>query len=591
MQVGQTQRFTVRALDQFENLVPVQDYSYVFTANHKTGQIDREGNFIAGTTPGSYEGAVTVTVMQGTVTGSVTADVTIVPGPLDHVLLEPADAAVRINQARRFTATGFDRIENPIPDLTYVFSGKSRAGWVRSSGTFSAGTRAGIFPGEVTVRVTQGPNGKIARANVTVETGPLDQLEITPNSLQLAAGSKHKFVARATDRYGNEISGHTLEWAVGVDDWTIDSDGTLVAESEPGTYPGAVTVKATKGAVTRSATADVIVRGFTAVSAGGNHTCAVTWMGGVMCWGANKYGQLGDGTQVDSPTPVGVEGITDQVTAVSAGHFHTCALTTEGGLKCWGWNEHGQLGDGTTGNRATPVDVVGVTGRVAAVSAASTHNCALTAAGGVKCWGSNRYGQVGRGSFASEVQKIPGYVIGLESGVAEVSSGGLHSCVVMTSGRVKCWGSNRLAHLGDGTSRDNSSPVDVVGLSLEMTSVAAGYSHTCSLSFRGGVFCWGFVSGLLGYEWSKIPPSSVQCGKFRCYTPAKLVGINEPMSAISGGSVSMCALMSAGGIQCAGQMSGPGRVKRGDLTNAALAVSSGAFHVCFLTAIGAIKCW
>jgi len=131
------------------------------------------------------------------------------------------------------------------------------------------------------------------------------------------------------------------------------------------------------------------------ISGGVAYTCALTSAGGVKCWGNNEYGQLGDGTTDYRFTLVDVKGLTSKVTQISAGFGHTCALTSSGGVKCWGNNEYGQLGDGTTEHRSTPVDVKGLTSKVTQISAGFGHTCALTSSGGVKCWGYNEYGQLG----------------------------------------------------------------------------------------------------------------------------------------------------------------------------------------------------
>jgi pimeloyl-ACP methyl ester carboxylesterase len=135
--------------------------------------------------------------------------------------------------------------------------------------------------------------------------------------------------------------------------------------------------------------------GVSAVSAGNYHTCALTQAGGVKCWGNNGFGQLGDGTTTDHTTPLDVVGLSSGVSVVSAGSNHTCALTQSGGVKCWGGNSDGQLGDGTTTARRTPVNVVGLSSGVSAVSASSSHTCAVTQSGGVKCWGYGDNGQLG----------------------------------------------------------------------------------------------------------------------------------------------------------------------------------------------------
>ena len=226
--------------------------------------------------------------------------------------------------------------------------------------------------------------------------------------------------------------------------------------------------------------------GVAAIAAGDDHTCALTASGGVKCWGTNWSGQLGDGTTDDRLTPVDVSGLSSGVTAIAASRYHTCALTVSGGVMCWG---AGPLGDGTTDARLIPVDVSGLSSGVTAIAAGGNHTCALTASGGVKCWGENAFGQLGDGTIDARLTPVD--VSGLSSGVTAIAAGVSHTCALTVSGGVKCWGENGDGQLGNGTDYSRLTPVDVSGLSSGVVDIAAGWRHTCALTASGGVKCWG----------------------------------------------------------------------------------------------------
>jgi hypothetical protein len=148
-----------------------------------------------------------------------------------------------------------------------------------------------------------------------------------------------------------------------------------------------------------------LASGVVALAAGDDHTCALMASGGAKCWGSNDAGQLGDGTATTRLTPVEVSSLASAVTTLAAGAIHTCAVTA-GGAMCWGDNDYGQLGNGTTISRSTPVDVSGLASGVAALAAGGFHTCAETSGGGVKCWGANQFGQVGDGTTTTRLTPV-----------------------------------------------------------------------------------------------------------------------------------------------------------------------------------------
>ncbi|WP_437340538.1 RCC1 domain-containing protein [Achromobacter spanius] len=204
----------------------------------------------------------------------------------------------------------------------------------------------------------------------------------------------------------------------------------------------------------------------------------------------------------NQPTPVDVVGLTSGVASVAAGSNHTCAVTTTGGLKCWGYDAQGQLGnDAALTSQPIPVDVFGLTSGVASVAARGQYTCAVTTGGGLKCWGEDSFGQLGDDAALTN-QPTPVDVLGLISGVVSVSAGGSHTCAVTTAGGLKCWGRDISGQLGnDAALTDQPTPVDVLGLTSGVASVSAGGNHTCAVTSTGGVKCWGWDNyGQLGND-------------------------------------------------------------------------------------------
>jgi alpha-tubulin suppressor-like RCC1 family protein len=277
-----------------------------------------------------------------------------------------------------------------------------------------------------------------------------------------------------------------------------------------------------------------------AVSAGWQHTCALRDTGEILCWGWNEYGQLGDGSTTGSPTPVGVLGLPSAAVSVSAGGHHTCAILDTGSVVCWGWNEYGQLGDGTTSNSPTPVDVSGLSAGVEDVSLGSQHTCALLDTGGIKCWGFNWFGQVGDGTNGNN-RLLPVDVFGLTSGVETVITGWRHTCAILASGDMMCWGRNESGMLGNGTTTDASSPVEVPGITWA-AAAAAGNLHTCAVLDAGGILCWG------SNEEGQLGDGSTDDSLVPVY-------VSDPpadVTAIDAGVQHNCVLLGGGEVHCWG---------------------------------------
>jgi alpha-tubulin suppressor-like RCC1 family protein len=278
------------------------------------------------------------------------------------------------------------------------------------------------------------------------------RVEVTPTAVALTAiGDTQQFSAVAKDALGSTVEDVRFLWASSNESVaTVDTAGLATAVGPGGT----VITAAARGVPGHAALA---VEMFAAMSGGHWHTCGVTSSGSAYCWGHNLFGQLGDGTTTDRTTPVAVSGgLTFE--AVSADNSHTCGVTSSGSAYCWGLNSAGKLGDGTTTRRyTTPVAVSGGL-TFEAVSAGRYHTCGLTTGGSAYCWGDNGYGQLGDGTTTDRTTPVA-----VSGGLTfeAVSAGGGHTCGVTSSGSAYCWGSNFYGGLGDGTTNPSYIPVRV----------------------------------------------------------------------------------------------------------------------------------
>ncbi|WP_419203901.1 putative Ig domain-containing protein [Bordetella trematum] len=359
--------------------------------------------------------------------------------------------------------------------------------------------------------------------------------------------------------------------------------------TSPASFTVLATYKGSDGQAVYSIEVGGVVLNVREISAGFKHTCAITNVGGVKCWGDNAYGQLGDNSTTPRLLPVNVVGLSTGVEHIVAGSNHTCAMMS-GAVKCWGFNSTGQLGTNNTTTRLTPGSVVGLSSGVASISAGNAHTCVVTTAGAAKCWGHNGYGQLGDNSTTKRLTPVD--VVGLTSGVASISAGNTHTCAVTTTGAAKCWGQNSYGALGNNSTTDRLTPVDAVGLTAGVASITTGYQHTCAMTTSGGAKCWG-------------RNSNVQLGDNSAtnrLTPVNVVGLTSGVASISAGNYHTCAVTTSGGAKCWGnninnELGDNSTTNRSTpvnvvgLTSGVASISAGNRHTCVVMTSGAGKCW
>jgi alpha-tubulin suppressor-like RCC1 family protein len=316
---------------------------------------------------------------------------------------------------------------------------------------------------------------------------------------------------------------------------------------------------------------------FAAVSAStsaGGHTCGVTPAGSAYCWGPNSKGELGNGTTTDSPVPVAVSG-GRSFASVSAGGGHTCGVTRAGAAYCWGWNGYGQLGDSTTTDSPVPVAVLGGL-TFDSVSAGPYYTCGVTRAGAGYCWGWNNFAQLGIGNYTGPqiCSALPCSTtpVAVSGGLtfASVSPGYWHTCGVTRAGEAYCWGINNVGQLGNDTATAYSTTPLVVSGGLVFAAVSTSPLHrACGVTPAGAAYCWGWnKDAQLGIGTTTGPQT---CRTVACSMTPVAVSGGLTFAAVSAGSGHTCGVTPAGVAYCWG-WNLSGELGNGTTTNSSVPV-------------------
>ena len=293
------------------------------------------------------------------------------------------------------------------------------------------------------------------------------------------------------------------------------------------------------------------------IVAGANHTCVLATDGTVWCWGDNGYGSIGvvGGNQPD-PVQVTLGG---NATMIAAGGFTSCVVLSDNRVQCWGRNNKGQLGNGTWGTVAvtSPVDTWSVPASftVAHLEIGATHTCAVSVFGAVWCWGEFTNGRLG--TTASSNAVTPAATALLGSTATEVAAGAAHTCALLTTGSITCFGSNDKGQLGQALATASSSTPTLVSLAATATHVSTGKQFTCALLSTEVVHCFGDnATGQLG---------SGSIGAAR-ESPGVVTGLTGAVVDVTTGASHACAVMSTGEVRCWG-LNDQGQLGIGSQTN------------------------
>ena len=491
-------------------------------------------------------GAGNATITVNSVSGglSATAAVTVTTGPAVSIASLSGDSQTGVAGSALtdpFVVIVKDANGNPVNGIGVTFAVTAGGGSLAATtattgvgGSASANLTLGTTVGTNTITASStGLSGSPVTFNATGVFGPTSTSNSTvvasPTAVSLDGSSTAMVTVTLKDANNNLINGHNVTISSGIyypttitpSSGTTDTSGQVTFTVSP-IYnltgimtDGTAIITATDTSESATLATPASITFSLIIEAGEEQTITLKSDGTLRTWGDNEYGQLGDGTTVDSSVPVSVSFIAD-VKFIGGGRYHNTALKSDGTAWTWGRNNGGQLGDGTSGagtNKNTPVQVCD-TGQTAgctqflsgvvAISGGNVHSLALKSDGTVWAWGKNDKGQLGDeqscgANLCSTPVQVKGFGgSGFLTGVVAIAAGDAHSVALKSDGTVWTWGRNAFGQLGDGTFTQRNTPVQVSGLT-DVSAIASRRDHTVALKSGGSVWTWGYnLRGQLG---------------------------------------------------------------------------------------------
>ena len=333
------------------------------------------------------------------------------------------------------------------------------------------------------------------------------------------------------------------------------------------------------------------------LSAGGSHTCAILTDGTLWCWGLNDRGQLGLGDTTDRSSPTRVGSATNW-RSVSAGHnSSTCAVNISNQLFCWGFNLSGQTGvSSATASVTSPTQVTALGTTVESVSTGANTTCVVTTSGAIRCWGSNTYGQLGTAVTLGQSTTTPTAINNLTGTFTSVSAGDFGVCAMKSDKSIHCWGSDLWGQRGDDAAQtaDDAAPTRISSVTTASTLIAGPSSNCMIADFSSGVLCWGRNDGNYLNTTSGINMYTVVLATA---SPFFVNSSNVAARGFSIGSNFACMLKNAdASIVCGGSnsMSGIGTTGQVSLAPSGtgfLVMTTGSTHGCAIRSDRRLVCW